>query len=265
MTLTNFPAMRKKINPATRRHLDYLRLKALRTAAAYETRLRKCRRAEVKRVLELCREKDPAEWAGVIDTNLSEPYLRNIETGLLTSVGMPHAKSVVRDMNKAKAGESEVLTSMWLNAIESYANDRVGELIVSVTGTLKETLIQILQDRMADEVTGIEKLTLDVFKNYKELELWQVRRIIQTETMFGLGKAGDAAARSLGVKFTKQWSISGLGNSRDSHIAVDGVIVAQEEPFKVGRSLLMYPHDTSLGAQAKEVINCACDVIRIPV
>lgn len=82
--------------------------------------------------------------------------------------------------------------------------------------------------------------------------------------MIGLGKAGDMAARTLDVKFTKQWSISGLGNTRETHIEVDGTIVGQEEPFKVGRSYLLYPHDISLGAEAGEIINCACTAIRRP-
>ena len=161
--------MRRRIDPAVRRHQDYLRLKALKAAKIYEARLRRFRRAEVRRVLSLCRDYDPAEWEGVIDSSLAEPYLQTVESGLLKAVGLPHAKSVVRDMNKAKAEASEVLESMWLSGIEQYANERVGDMIVSVTGTLKDDLVRILQAKMSDEVTGIEKLTRDVFSGYKEL------------------------------------------------------------------------------------------------
>ena len=45
--------MRKRIDPALRRHQDYLRLKALRTAKTYEARLKSLRRMAVKRVLGL--------------------------------------------------------------------------------------------------------------------------------------------------------------------------------------------------------------------
>ena len=168
--------MRRRISPAMRRHLDYLRLKALRVAQAYESRLKRLRRAEVRRVLGLCKDYDPSEWAGVIDTNLSEPYLQQIERGLILSVGLPHAQSVVRDMNRKKAEDSEVLKSMWMSSLEQYANERVGDLIVSVSGTLKEELIKILRAKMADGVTGIEKVTLEVYKEYNELALWQGRR-----------------------------------------------------------------------------------------
>ena len=257
--------MRRRIDPARRRHQDYLRLKALRTARVYEARLKSLRRREVRRVLALCREHGQEEWAGVIGTQLSEPYLRDIERGLLQAVGMPQARSVVRDMNRAKADGSEVLQSLWMQSLQEYADGRAGELIVSVSGTLKDDLVAILQRRMAGGVTGVEKLALAVYDEYKALELWQVRRIIQTEAMIGLGKAADVAARTLDVRFTKTWSTSGLGNSRDTHIAADGMTVGQDEPFKVGGSYLMYPHDTSLRAAAGEIINCACACIRDPI
>lgn len=247
--------------------MDYLRLKALNTARVYEARLKALRRREVKRVLGLCSDSGaaPEEWAGVIRTNIAEPYVADIERRLVLDVGLPQARSTARDMNRAKADGSEVLQSMWMTALSQYAQERAGELIVSVSGTLKEDLVRILQRRMAEGFGGVEKLTLDIFAEYRELELWQIRRIVQTETMMGLAKAGDAAAQTLDVKFTKTWSVSGLGNSRDTHLAVDGVTVAQDEPFRVGRSYLMYPHDHSLGAEAGEVINCACSCIRSPL
>lgn len=249
-----------------RRHMDYLRLKALKTAGVYETRLKALRRSEVRRVLAMCSDSGtaPDEWAGIIRTNIAEPYVADIEKRLVLDVGLPQAKSTARDMSRAKADGSEVLQSMWMTALSKYAQERAGELIVSVSGTLKDDLVNILQRRMAEGFGGVEKLTLDIFAEYRELEEWQIRRIVQTETMMGIAKAGDAAAQTLDVKFTKTWSVSGLGNSRDTHLAVDGVTVAQDEPFRVGRSYLMYPHDHSLGAEAGEVINCACSCIRTP-
>lgn len=80
--------------------------------------------------------------------------------------------------------------------------------------------------------------------------------------MIGTAQAGHLAAKSLDIRYTKQWCTSGLSNVRDSHAAVDGVTVDENEPFKLPGGLLMYPHDTSLGADASEIINCACDVIR---
>jgi hypothetical protein len=110
----------------------------------------------------------------------------------------------------------------------------------------------------------IEKLAREIFKGYKDIELWQARRIAQTETMIGLADAGEIAARSLDVRYDKQWVISGLGNTRETHEAMDGVVVDMDEPFQLPDCQMMYPHDGSLGAPAGEIINCACDILHIP-
>jgi hypothetical protein len=115
-----------------------------------------------------------------------------------------------------------------------------------------------------DTQESIEKLARRIYAGYKDLELWQARRIAQTETMIGLADAGNIAAQSLDVRFDKQWVISGLGNTRDTHAVMDGVVVGQDEPFELEDCMMMYPHDGSMGAPAGEIINCACDVLRLP-
>ena len=73
-----------------------------------------------------------------------------------------------------------------------------------------------------------------------------------------MADAAEGAARSLDIPMTKVWMCSGLKNSRESHLAVDGMEVEMDEPFILAGGELMYPHDTSLGADAGEIINCAC-------
>ncbi len=51
----------------------------------------------------------------------------------------------------------------------------------------------------------------------------------------------------------REWQDSGLPNTRDSHLAMDGETVGLDEPYSNG---LMYPGDPS--GEASEVINCAC-------
>ena len=84
------------------------------------------------------------------------------------------------------------------------------------------------------------------------------------EAMIGMAEAGDVAAKTLDIGFTKQWVISGLGNTRASHELMDGVEVDETEPFSLPGGFLMYPHDESMGADASEIINCACACIRRP-
>lgn len=66
----------------------------------------------------------------------------------------------------------------------------------------------------------------------------------------------DAAYRS-GKRF-KTWVTFGDNKVRPSHKAVDGTRIPIDEAFTVGGSKLMFPNDTSLGADAEEIVNCRC-------
>lgn len=256
---------RKRISPAERRHQDYLRRKTLKVGSAYETRLAKDRRKELRRVLALARDYGSAEAvADLIESSLDESsYLPGWWTGLWTTAGVPQAQAVARDLREAKAAGED---GIWLATLRRYAITRAGNEIVSVTGTWKASLLALLRTIMAEDLTlGVEKLTKRIYNGYVgELEKWQCRRIAQTEAMIGMAEAGDLAAKTLDVQFTKQWCISGLGNTRASHEQMDGIEVEENEPFELPGGLLMYPHDGSMGADASEIINCACACIRRP-
>lgn len=254
---------KRRISSAERRHQDYLRKKGLAVGRIYEGKLLKARKAEVKRVLNLCREwNDPDSIETVINGQLDESgYYFDWQKGLFLNAGLPRAKSIVRDLSRAKA---EDVPGLWESELTRYAERRAGENIVSVTGSLKDKLVDITRGLMAEDTYGVEKLTQMIFKEYNTIAEWMVRRIAQTETMIGLAEAGDVAARSLDIGFTKTWAVSGLGNTRDSHLAMDGIEVDADEPFRLEDCLMMYPHDGSFGAPAGEIINCACDCIRRP-
>ena len=243
--------------------MDYLRRKGLKVGHLYESRLIKLRRKEVGRVLDLCKEHgDISLWGDVIQSYLDESYLFDWYKGLYVQAGLPRAKSTARDLSRGKASPEE---GYWESEIMRYAGDQAGETIVLVQDTLKDNLVSIVRTYMQDDTQmPIEKLARKILHDYNQIALWQARRIAQTETMIGLAQAGEIAARSLDVGYTKQWATSGLMNTRDSHLAMDGVVVDMDEPFDLVDCQMMFPHDSSLGAPAGEIINCACDVLRRP-
>ena len=254
-----------KITTAERRHMDYMRQRTLRTAAVYEGRLAKDRRKELRRVLALAEDySDPVALVPLIEGQIDETsYLGKWWQGLVVDVGLPTAKSTARDMRAAKAaGENDV----WLSGLRNYATKRAGQEIVVVTGTWKQTLVKLVRGILSEDLgIGIEKAAKELYRRYlATIEKWQCRRIAQTESMIGMAEAANEAAQTLGIHFTKQWVISGLGNTRPSHELMDGVIVDEDEPFVLPGGMLMYPHDTSMGADAGEIINCACDCLRHP-
>lgn len=256
-------AYKKRISRSQRRHMDYLRLEGLKVATRYQNRLVKLRRKEVSRVLRQCLAYGGADhWEDVIDMHLDESYLYDWYKGLYVSAGLPKARAVARDLSRGKSSPED---GYWEQELLQYAEQRAGSEIVIVQDTLKEELVKLTRTLMQEDTQeSIEKLARRIYAGYKDLELWQARRIAQTETMIGLADAGNIAAQSLDVRFDKQWVISGLGNTRDTHAVMDGVVVGQDEPFELEDCMMMYPHDGSMGAPAGEIINCACDVLRLP-
>jgi hypothetical protein len=256
---------KKRITPAERRHQDYLRRKTLRVASVYETRLEAARRKELRRVLAMAKDyTDPIAIIPLIQGQIDEtPYLGKWWQGLIVDAGLPIAKATARDLRAMKAaGEEDV----WLTGLRNYATARAGSEIVVVSGTWKDTLVRLVRQILAEDLgRGIEKVTKELYRRYlATIEKWQCRRIAQTEAMIGMAEAANDAAKTLSIHFTKQWAISGLGNTRASHELMDGVIVDEDEPFVLPGGMMMYPHDTSMGADAGEIINCACDCIRRP-
>ena len=243
--------------------MDYLRKKGLQVGRIYEGKLIKARRQEVRRLLNLCRDSNPSQWEMIIEAQLREDYLFDWYKGLYVSAGVPRAKSTARDLNKGKAAFED---GIWESELTRYAEQQAGEKITLVSGTLKESLVGITRKVLEEaDGAGIEKIARQIFSNYQGIELWQARRIAQTETMIGLADAGNIAAQTLDLRFSKQWCTSGLGNTRDTHLAMDGVIVEDWEPFELPDCHMMYPHDSSMGAPGGEIINCACDCIRRPI
>lgn len=105
----------------------------------------------------------------------------------------------------------------------------------------------------------------DIIKRIREVtgqSQYQAQRVAQTErTRVQSQSRADAAteAQKMGFKMVKTWS-SRMVNTRETHAALDGVTVPQDQPFiTIDGNELMYPGDPS--APAEEVIQCHCVLI----
>ena len=129
----------------------------------------------------------------------------------------------------------------------------------------KDTLIvRRLQNEMAQAVIlgeSREKMLKRIQKVTGQ-SVAQARRVAQTERNRIQSQARQDVlneAAQKGVKTTKEWSAR-MKNTRDTHAALDGVIVGSDEPFvSASGAHLMYPCEP--GAPAAEVVNCFCVMI----
>lgn len=253
------------IDPKDRKFNDALRQRGVRTANAYARKLTTLRAKEVRRVLDILAVNDNVRaWPLLIDMNLNESkYLTAWWKALTIDVGMP----VVTAKTKWLLGRDDATIEkpVFERTLSDYAERRAGENIRIVSGTLKDDLKGIVSRQiMEDEAIGIEKLAKAVYKGFEDIALWQARRIAQTEMMIGSAEAGHEAAEALGIAYTKTWAVSGLGNTRDTHLAMDGVTVDQYDNFRLPDCEMRYPHDLFYDPPASEIINCACTCIEKP-
>ena len=61
-------------------------------------------------------------------------------------------------------------------------------------------------------------------------------------------------------KTRKKWIDMKDKRERKTHLKVGSMTIPIERPFPVGDSLMQFPKDFSLGADAKEIVNCRCSI-----
>lgn len=257
--------MAKGITAAERRYQDHLRQVGVRTANNYANMLARLRNNELARVIAQLKERyHVTQWPLVAPVLINETYLANWYRGVIVSSGLPQVGPTAR----ALVGSADAVSQyagMFEKQLANYAQTRAGAEIVSVTGTLKETVQLVLNTAISEDVNiGVEQLAQQLAREMAGKNLWQARRIAQTEMMNALAEAGQETADVLQVPYTKTWCISGVGNTRETHEVMDGQEVDQDDLFELVDCVMRYPHDTGSNPPAGEIINCACSCIRRP-
>ena len=269
---------RKRITPLQRARQAASRVNALQAVASYGRKIGAKRAASVKAALNELRRRGvpPAQWAE--EVQYTEPWMYPLLTDLYRTAGMLSATEVANRLLSRK----EEPTDIFARAILAWTQDHLGERISLMTDTVNEWLRQTLATIYAGEAVisvagvltivaastlGVEALTKLMYQQtlaqYDTIRKWQVRRIVQTETMHAMNFSGLTAADALGIDYEKTWSIAGI-NTRETHEAVDGITLGKGELFTVGGWPMERPMDERYGAPAGEVINCSCTLIFLP-
>ena len=269
---------RKRITPLQRARQAASRVNALQAVASYGRKIGAKRAASVKAALNELRRRGvpPAQWAE--EVQYTEPWMYPLLTDLYRTAGMLSATEVANRLLSRK----EEPTDIFARAILAWTQDHLGERISLMTDTVNEWLRQTLATIYAGEAVisvagvptvvaastlGVEALTKLMYQQtlaqYDTIRKWQVRRIVQTETMHAMNISGLTAADALGIDYEKTWSIAGI-NTRETHEAVDGITLGKGELFSVGGWPMERPMDERYGAPAGEVINCSCTLIFLP-
>lgn len=224
----------------------------------------------------------------------AENWLRDQSSGLITRIQEDTRVNIMNTLQvNMAAGNNPRTTALDIvGRIDPSSGKRVGGLIgLNQNQELwarnarndLETLnpryfLRLRRDKRFDSVVreaiqSGQPLTKDqidkLISRYKD-SLLKLRGedIGRTESIQALNRAQHEAiqqASDMGAMkkndVGREWDDAGDSRVRHSHHKMNGQVVGLDEPFKTpDGEFLMFPGDTSLGASAKEVINCRCRV-----
>lgn len=250
-----------KITPAKRQQGLNRIIKVIRMSGPYEKILAAERSKEVKKVMSALLGLPVNLVPDLIQVR--EQYLASFFRKLYLNIG----PQVAGDEFREKIGQKNDRSIGWERGLYDFLEQYSGTKISMVSGTLKEWIVKQVQEYvtlMQHEGQSIETVTRNmrdvVVKKWNTAELWQVRRIVQFESLACSSVARQLSIDSLGVEYTKTWMISGH-NTRPGHQVMDGVTVGQQEYFYPEGEKMEYPRDIRFGASAGNLINCMCSVV----
>ena len=147
----------------------------------------------------------------------------------------------------------------YTNVVTKYFRDYVKILVPNV-GDISDFSREWLTNRSQTYADEVVRTTLKYFKNgeferaseesrRQTISRTEINAICECATLEGFIQEGYTR---------KRWETLLDGKERDTHRKANKQIRNITEPFDVGESQLLFPCDSSLGAAAKEVINCRC-------
>lgn len=187
-------------------------------------------------------------------------YDRRLMFNLVSQIQPPFSKIAY-----ASLGNEKIIS----RKLESAFGDAI------MRGTGRDSLVA----RTKDALYGANKITSETIQNAKatgasdeaikalqktaERQTSRARTICQTEMTRIESEAqydADQEAIDQGIEMEREWHCR-FQNSRESHMDMEGQVVADDEDFISGDGVhLRFPADPS--APPEEVINCHCEVTR---
>lgn len=164
-------------------------------------------------------------------------------------------KSMTADRFAGQLGDHQVEGS--LAAVQQALDERLTRLAATVSQTTLNDVSNVLRDGVVNGQT-IGQMTQSLEKLFSEAEQVRAPMIARTETIGALNQAAATYAESQppDVIAGREWLAAHDSRVRPTHVVADGQVRAMGEPYIVGETPMMFPHDPM--APPGETINCRC-------
>jgi hypothetical protein len=147
--------------------------------------------------------------------------------------------------------------NFWYTALLTFLFLYLSDKVNYVVDNTREKLKTIIQDNIKNG-GNIDSLNAEIDMYYNKIKTQRSNIITATEVAGASNFGNRTASDILEIPLKHIWISTMDTRVRDIHIKAHGQTLPKEEPFIVGGERLKYPHDTSLGATAKNIINCRC-------
>ncbi len=220
------------------------------------------------------RRKATIAWEPLTDDILG--YLKNASPEKWREAFIPLVKGLITDNAGEWAAALGVQFDVRNIEAEAWFQDYVLQFSQAISDTSAETVKDIIAQAVAEgwSASELENRLGQVCEQWMNGELtpedlawlkqrmpaWRRELIARTETM----RSYNTGYYNLGTKWgarEKSWISTLDSRVRPSHAAANGQRVKVNEPFIVGDSRMLHPHDMTLGAPLSEVADCRCSVL----
>lgn len=144
-----------------------------------------------------------------------------------------------------------------LSAVQQVLDERLTRLAGLVAQTTLNDVAAVLRDGVANGQT-LGEMTQSLEKLFSDAEKNRAPMIARTETIGALNQAAAsyAEAQPSDVIAGREWLAAHDSRVRPTHREADGQVRMMGEPYRVGGTPMMFPHDPL--APPDETINCRC-------
>ena len=189
-------------------------------------------------------------------------------------IAYPQAADIALSWRKkllpTKDAVDDIYKNIFMRNLQNYAVTKAGKRITDITGTTQDRIESVVSDAMAsavDQGLGIAEtrnLILSAMReDYDAFTGARANLIAQTEMITASNQATMEGAKSTGMGYRKFWSTSGIGNTRDSHMAAEEESIAKgglmEDELFDSCPGMAFPGDP--GGDAADICNCHCTLL----
>lgn len=142
---------------------------------------------------------------------------------------------------------SDMCERRYVEALESYGIDLEKHPdIKEYVSRISTEMVESTLDKGKSKNVDIEERAISVAEQ-------------ESNTIFNRVEFDDAVSNG---KYTKKtWVTEQDSKVRSTHAKVDMETIPIDVAFEVGNSKMMFPKDDSMGADAREIVNCRCSII----